>query len=606
MIVFNINGETLDLYANTGLQVQRGNMLFAFDDIELSRSTSFEVPATPNNNRIFALANDPLQAGGVARKRLQAQLQYSAGVIDGYLYITESSAKSYKLLFVFGELMKLKEIKEAGKIEEYLNVDWDITWSDSLYPVYTNNALARINPFYAIRYKNGVQDYWQQGINIMPSFLLKSLTDVCAEYFGVALTRNSNTADRYRLVIPKPLQKDDGVTQQLIKDESGTIDHNGIDNDILQVENIKVNYFRQYVAMPWQCQFWVARQDMTIKFAQGISDSYFLMTTKQSAYGNTVFDFLGGYTFPIEYEEAANRNNSDYWQGEPLGGRSIEIKAGTPFTLMTPANYIYNETTYGEYGFSSEPVPFSFEIAIGSLSSTVEYGNIIKAAANLPDVTFVDLLKTEAALLGKALYYTTNGGITYEDCNYGTWARLEVSDEQLISIGSVTRTFGDYARRNLIQFDSAEYVPDGERVDKAYAIDNDNIEAEKELLQIPFSEGARYSILNNVAFVDDTQREETTKDGEQVVKYTIDGGKFSLLYCGDSGYMERPTVATAEWLQNLLIQSTKISAQIKMPLFQFMQLSEKTVILLRGGTYVWTRLQWSGDVATMELNRVRI
>lgn len=44
MIRFSISGEYLDLPADFSLQFKKSNVLFAFDNMECERSTSFDIP----------------------------------------------------------------------------------------------------------------------------------------------------------------------------------------------------------------------------------------------------------------------------------------------------------------------------------------------------------------------------------------------------------------------------------------------------------------------------------------------------------------------------------------------------------------------------------
>ena len=114
------HGFYLDLPQDFGLSLTTKNILFAFDDAEVSRSVSFNLPATPNNNKIMYCANDPARGGGQARITLDCQLQYSAGVANGRLHVTGCDKSSYKCILTFGELLPLKRLREAGKLADVL------------------------------------------------------------------------------------------------------------------------------------------------------------------------------------------------------------------------------------------------------------------------------------------------------------------------------------------------------------------------------------------------------------------------------------------------------------------------------------------------------
>ena len=96
MIRFNVDGEYLELPADFSLQFQKKNILFAFENIECERSTSFDIPATPTNDRIFALAKVVQMHGAGMRKRYTAQMQASGVSKDGYLYVDAYEGGKYK------------------------------------------------------------------------------------------------------------------------------------------------------------------------------------------------------------------------------------------------------------------------------------------------------------------------------------------------------------------------------------------------------------------------------------------------------------------------------------------------------------------------------
>ena len=118
----------MDLPADLSLTLKRTNMLFAFDKIECERSASFNIPATPNNDAIFQLSKMPQAYGSGMRVRYSAQMQASGVTKNGYLYV-DSYAGTYKAIFVTGELLGLKAIKDAGKIGEIISPTETTQWS---------------------------------------------------------------------------------------------------------------------------------------------------------------------------------------------------------------------------------------------------------------------------------------------------------------------------------------------------------------------------------------------------------------------------------------------------------------------------------------------
>ena len=213
MMQFNIGGKYLDLYADTDLQFTRKNLLFAFDSAEVSRTASFEIPASPKNNAIFALANDAARDGANARMRFPAQLQYSGGVENGYFYVMSAERDKYSCIFIFGELLGLKEIKDEGKIADIYPYDTICVQPTSMNATKSNARVwdNRFAPLYYVSKNGNAMDAWDTpasgyaNLRPNPSFALSVVTDICMTQIGVGLTRHDTAGDieLYRVVLPK-------------------------------------------------------------------------------------------------------------------------------------------------------------------------------------------------------------------------------------------------------------------------------------------------------------------------------------------------------------------------------------------------------------------
>lgn len=73
MTSFNVGGRVLDLPANFKLQFVKKNPLFAFDELEVERTTTFAVPKTPNNLLALGFANDFHRRGEMLRRKCRAE-----------------------------------------------------------------------------------------------------------------------------------------------------------------------------------------------------------------------------------------------------------------------------------------------------------------------------------------------------------------------------------------------------------------------------------------------------------------------------------------------------------------------------------------------------
>lgn len=167
-------------------------------------------------------------------------------------------------------------------------------------------------------------------------------------------------------------------------------------------------------------------------------------------------------------------------------------------------------------------------------------------------------------------------GIVFDDINYNSYATKELAN--ILKKGEVVRTFGAYAQNNLVQFDD-------EKADKIivnYTIDNDNLETQKELQKIPFSEGL---LRDNVLYV-----KEIEKD---VIGLNTGGANL--------GRVQLPKNAN---LQALCTASTQLKIDVRMSMYEYDKINEHTRILCEGTLYLWTSRSWQNDVAKFTLAKV--
>ena len=167
-------------------------------------------------------------------------------------------------------------------------------------------------------------------------------------------------------------------------------------------------------------------------------------------------------------------------------------------------------------------------------------------------------------------------GIVFDDINYNSYATKELVN--ILKKGEVVRTFGAYAQNNLVQFDD-------EKADKIvvnYTIDNDNLETQKELQKIPFSEGM---LRDNALYI---------KDSEKDVLGLNTGG-------ATLGRVQLPKNAN---LQALCTTSTQIKIDVRMSMYEHNQINEHTRILCEGTLYLWTSRSWQNNVAKFTLAKV--
>lgn len=599
MIRFNVNGEYLDLPADFSLQFKKTNILFAFDDIECERSTSFDIPATPQNNRIFSLAKCVQMSGVGMRRRYEAQMQAGTVVQDGYLHIDQYDGGMYKAVFVTGELLGLKKLRDAGKLKEYYKPAGGIMW-DSANIRDANTQAGKLS-IAITRYLSNVQ-------LLHPSF---DLSDIMQNAYNTLTGRNLPTRTRgYRLIAKEvPSMPKTAVTFQYTGTRAAfatTPSAAAYANEITQTGGLyAISTSTDTVLLVGvggaQTQFryirvrqWRAQQTLIVTFPTTFPDNMFLMSiedkggTGEDPQYNTLSPswFLGDYSFMQN-----TATGGVVTTGTPLKGRSVTIPSGTRFVIMSRDDYEYQPSPLNWDGFRYIAYEdYNFELIVEA--EELREGDGVRAYDLLPDLTLTELLKMYVNLEGKVLNWTEADGVLFDDLDIENWGAMSI-DGKVIKTGSVARKFGNYAQRNVVEFKTGDEVLPNQRVQTVYEIDNDNLQEEKTLAVIPYSEGQvaeRDSAI--VARFD-------AEDVEKNILY-----ENAIMYAHNARYGERVTLPKNAGLQALLDASTCVSVQVYMTLMEFSQLQAKKAIEYEGVRYVWTEATWTKNVATIKIAKI--
>lgn len=569
------NGVLLDLKQGAALSFKKTNILFAFDKAECERSISFDLPATPTNDEVFALAKDPAFDGQGMRRKFTAELRSGLMVKTGYLHVEQYTKGVYKAVFVCGDLVGLQALRDAGKVSEMLTYANVTTWGGfPMTPAQGRSALwATIN-------------YTRKGGDPFPSYRVQTLIEDAAAALGVTVTLPSDDSVTGARVVPAELK---GYTEQdveFVGVQTGEMTQGAfpvittaaIDaaSTILTTETKRVllrsDQGMTITTYGGSVTQLVAEQDLTLQFPDDWNDNLF------------VGRFIGGETQLLtEFDFLGERSFNDYGEitGESLRGRSIDVARGEAFVVIDINYYKYGTDSGGTrwqgwfYG-DGHHAECSFTLT-GEVSAT---GQTVRMQDNLPELTIVELLKVVQAITGKQLCY--DGAVSFDALDFNSWALYDYTD-RLLSVEKVERRFGDYAQTNVVQYRSGDAVLDANKISIAYNIDNDNIDAEKDLQTIPFSEGNR--------------------DGSYLLTDAEDTD--TLAYADTTlPKMRQMPLTKSSPLQALCDRSTAISAKLWVTLQDWEALTPKTVVQIRGLRYVWTSGTWSKGVATLNLSQI--
>ena len=565
MMQFNVNGQYLELPADFSIQFQKKNILFSFDNIECERSTSFDIPATPTNDRIFELSRQVHNTGSGMRKRYDAELQGSGVTKRGYLYVSSADKSAYNAVFVTGELLGLQAIRNAGKLADFLHLT-----DTTVYSVDGSSPAVGESSIWA-----GVNYNKPNGALIRPSIRLGQLYDAILSTLGVTHSQIPAEAASIR-IIPSEINgiKKESVTltensRAMVTD--GTYPFclyvsNSLLGDVISYSAARVARRENNGATTYTgtARVFYAKQNIVITFPDDWNDDLFIgrflsSYNQNEEYLLEIFEFFGDRSFD------RNKNIT----GESLRGRTVEIEQGGEFLIISKNDYIYTQGSGGlTEGWSFAGVDCAVEIEGGEMTS----GAYVRLQDNLPEITAVDLLKYVAAFSGKMLNYDDANGITFDNFDFETWKNKEIKN--ILTFENITRGFSDYAQRNVVQFADNRGI--------VYTIVNDNLNAEKELQNLPYVQGGGVA---DAIYIDD----KTEGD----VVGTNGGGN----------YLARVELIKNAGLQTLCDASTSVTIKARMSLLEYESIGSKTALYYDGVRYVWTEAQWSNGVATLKLSK---
>ena len=565
MMRFNVNGQYLELPADFSLQFKKKNILFAFDNAECERSTTFKIPATPQNDRIFALSRQVQNVGAGMRTRYDAELQGSGVTKRGYLYVSSADQSAYNAVFVTGELLGLQALRSAGKIADFMS--FSETADYSVIGFTPQAAESRI--------WDGVRYTRPTGALIRPSIRLGQLYDAIFAQLGVTHSQIPAAAASIR-IIPneiKGIQAEDVTltetaramatngTYPVCLNVSNSIAGNVITYSTARVARKANNGATTYTGT---ARVFYTRQNIKITFPDDWNDDLFIGRFLSGYYPQEehlleIFDFLGDRSFDRDKNVT----------GESLRGRSVEIEQGGTFLIISKDDYAYMQESGGlTEGWAISYGEYEVKIEGGELTS----GAYVRLQDNLPDITAVDLLKYVAAFSGLMLNYDDANGITFDNLDFGTWRNTELKN--VITLENITRVFSDYAQRNMVQFADNRGI--------SYTIENDNLSVEKELQNMPFVQGGGVA---DAIYIDDLT--------EGDVVGTNGGGN----------YLARVELPKNAGLQTLCDASTAVTIKARLSLVEYESITPKTTLYYDGVRYVWTEAQYSKDVVTFKLSK---
>lgn len=588
------NGVALDMYANTNLQLKHENPLFAFDNLKCERTTNFKLPATPTNDRVFDLSKIPAFSGEGMRRRFDAQLQAGTITKNGYLYVSSFDGKDYNATFVTGELVGLQKIKDLGKIKDIMTYTDTVQVGSSLQYGY---AARQNNERWAnIRYAKPTAPL------VRPSVCLSKIySDIIAQENLTAEALPAQAQQLWLISAMKAIEQNVtfGVRVLDPSQPSGTSPaspYNSATSDVSIFETeeteygIIVNSADGYEANQFfkVVQF-KAKTDIILEIPDNWEETQYIFDLSLTHDGGDAGHFYGGRYFTDG--GIFDTETHIYPQGEPLAGRSVQIAAGECFSFVDSRYYqnfridIMGQYRYNSGFFLQENSEADFANDYNLVVKTdgdLKNGDLCRLQDNLPDITFIELLKIFAAVSGRVLAYDDARGIYFDEVSFSDWGVKEIG--KITKRGEVKRVFSDYVKRNIIDYKSEDGIlfP----ISTAYTINNDNLSDEKTLMTIPFSEGEQNKDYPMQVYIV-AQSEEPTLASD----------------AGEDVLLQRVQLPKNNNIQALCDASTQIKIDARMPLLTYDGIKPDTALLVDNSQYLWTDRSWQKDVAQFTLAR---
>ena len=587
MIRLEIEGGALELSAKTNLQFKRQNEILAFDNLQVSRTTSFTLPATATNRKLLEYCNDLNGYGDFARGKVSALLTFDSIQLKGNLYVGKCTSDEFECIFTFGDMLQLQALNESGSIFLAPTRTDYVDYRESASQ-WTATSVQKF--FHALDYLTS-----GDGVSLLPSVRMRTLVEYACADAGLNVDLSG-------------IDSNDGYTRLLITSANGAGATGWIkfsNKDICVITpTTGDSRFSQYftpsgvdVGIDRVRTSGTADYNGQIKFTVRAVLVNFRCTVK--------FTGIPAGVSLCKYNPSANPYSSEIWEDlDYTSGDEIELEAGTIISFINLSEaYMVNAsksvrtewvgTVTGWFDISGgewRPGYYFGETTayIGTTvddTSDLQSGFRLYLQNNLPDVTYTELLQSYAALNGKMLAYDSeNEKFYFTDLT--DYKVKELTDTNVISVKSIERIYGDFAQHNLVTFADDDDVKNPVRRD--YTIKNLNLDYENKFVEMPFYAGGARGLSQLV-----------TSDECYVLSASTNVTILS------HPYSYRPRIKQTPTLEALCAQSTSVQLKVLMTAADYFGIKSNTAFGWHGCVWFWTECSWSDGVAELKLSKYK-
>lgn len=555
-----------------GVTLKRDNPWWRFCDVKLGRTVEFSVPATDYNRRRLLHGEDPAMYGDALRAKVEAQMVYEGGCVQGMIEVTGYKGDAFTCVFREGDSAWLDNLQDR-KLKDCKSTLKGTQWSQANT---IQDADVATGDIAIVRYDNdhGVLANWQ----LMPSTRLVAVIDDYLTNLGIDTTQITSIYPTSLWLIASTLNVGNQATVTVTA-AAGDAGMTVSDHSLFSVEPISVEW------------------------ATAIVFGAYVGGGSTSAYGFKALKTMQAVfpaSFPngvwlVKWSSALRRCVTI---GGELAGKTVDMAAGDTFFF---ASYSGGYMSYGAfYGWQetlATPANYTLSFDVAKVAQ-MTYGDEWEWRYNLPDITLFGLLKAAALTAGLELNVDAVARtVTMELAGYGYDGNQHPDVRQLedvIAVEEVRRCVGVWGagtKTATVGFDSEDYVENP--IVTEYGIDNDQLSEVKET-KIPWSEG---EAGDNGVLVKDTSYDGTTAK-LAAKKMTV------ARAIGGMTYLQRVRPPQMRGYDDIAMNSTMLRVKAAYPVGELVGLTPRTTYVWRGIMYVWTEATWTDGVLSLTLQKV--
>ena len=650
-IIIKDIGE-LDVPENVKLSLKKRNHALPLGSMAMDRSSTFNLPSTPTNNRLLNLASSLLvdASSKVATYTSMPAMLVGSGVTwQGELYVDKVVGGEYSVVFTFGDLVPLRSFlsanaRETNTISEVRKQWYSVNttagmqnstqWGANSIPAGTTPIGSIDNDMQVLLYgytnSSGVLGNYHY-----PSTNLKYLLERSASLFNI-YTRGKipeliASAPRFPLI--------DAVAKfWQVRSTNSTTGNKEIRTNI-HVEDYVAYNDRRTITAYWYDSIadyqdgnehvatiygQYSTKKTTLKIPKNLPSDLFLVSVGWSSRPEpntpqSAIKFYGGYSF--KYDGSA----SPIIEGSPLAGKDVDLPAVNDywyseddankqhpnhniifFVRATDYIYLWQETAsaWQELGLSPSPnISVNNAYTIGWSQGELDFIESINNMYNvyyrlsdlLPDATYYQIMCAVALSSALCLDFRPIGGTKRIGFSrYELTQHVVDLTDTLISVAEITTGVLDFPESVVFGFDYNERVPDDAKSNSI--IRTLNIDKNFKNINVPFS-----SAVNDE---DNADVQDIVADSEAVTGYMSADGKNHTLMRLVNGIGVGVYASLDGIFSKIASKSQKVKIKVKLSAFELERLDDFAVIQLNGQRYYWHDITWAEGVATMTLQKI--